>query len=113
LIGILAGLLGVGGGWIKTPLMIVAFSVPANIATGTAMFMIVLTALFGGISHIFHGNVDFGLLVVLGITLPVGAFIGNLLKVKLQNYQIAYAFAISLLVISLLMAISGLSSVLA
>ncbi|MHA1542934.1 MAG: sulfite exporter TauE/SafE family protein, partial [Candidatus Hodarchaeales archaeon] len=37
--GLLAGMFGVGAGWIKTPLMIVGFGVISNIASATATFM--------------------------------------------------------------------------
>lgn len=45
--GILAGLLGVGGGIIMVPVMIVAFGIPPVIAKGTSLAVIIPTAVMG------------------------------------------------------------------
>ena len=46
-IGIISGMLGVGGGWIQTPLLVLAFGVPLGIASGTSMFMILISSITG------------------------------------------------------------------
>jgi uncharacterized membrane protein YfcA len=43
--GGIAGLFGIGGGFLKTPIMVVVFKIPPRIAVGTALFMIVITSL--------------------------------------------------------------------
>ena len=110
LIGFLAGMLGVGGGWIKTPLLVLGFGVPPNVATGTALFMIFITSLVGGITHYFEGNVDLSLSGVIMIGLGIGAIIGNYLKPRFKNYEIAYIISVILLFVSLIMLYQGFFS---
>lgn len=56
--GILAGLFGVGGGFMKTPIMLKVFKIPPKIATATALFMIVITSITGSISHYLQGHIQ-------------------------------------------------------
>ena len=109
-IGFLAGMLGVGGGWIKTPLLVLGFGVPPLIATGTALFMIFITSLVGGITHYFEGNVDPTLSLVIMIGLVFGALIGNWIKPRFKNYQIAYIISFVLLAVSIVMLFQGINA---
>ncbi|MGH2563987.1 MAG: sulfite exporter TauE/SafE family protein, partial [Ginsengibacter sp.] len=74
--GSLAGLFGVGGGFMKTPIMIKVFKIPVKIATSTAMFMIVITSITSAISHYTQGH------IIIVYTWPVvmGFIIGALLS---------------------------------
>src|SRR5689334_5763352 len=75
--GMIAGLFGIGGGFIKGPLMVVGFGIPARIAAPTALFMIVITSAVGSISHYLLGHIHWqiGLFLVAAFTL--GALVGN------------------------------------
>ncbi len=112
IIGFLAGMLGVGGGWLKTPLMVLAFGIGANIATGTAIFMILMTSITGGATHYSIGNIDTALLGSLVIGLGIGAIIGNYLKPKFKNYQITFVVAFILLIVAITMIYSAIIAIL-
>lgn len=56
--GFLSGLLGIGGGVIKVPIMSLIFNIPIHNAVSTSTFMIVITSLVGSLSHFFMSNVD-------------------------------------------------------
>lgn len=56
--GILAGMLGIGGGIISIPAMVLILGVEQHTAQGTALSVIVLTALAGSIIHWRQGNVN-------------------------------------------------------
>jgi uncharacterized protein len=75
--GMVAGLFGIGGGFIKGPLMVLGFGIPARIAAPTALFMIVITSAVGLVSHYVLGHIHWriGLFLVLAFTL--GAVLGN------------------------------------
>ena len=76
LTGLLAGLLGVGGGFIRMPLLIYLIGIPTHVAVGTDLYSIVITAGFGTISHGLKGNVDILMALVMGTGAAVGAQIG-------------------------------------
>ncbi len=54
--GILAGLLGIGGGVIKVPVMVLFMRIPAKIAIGTSGLMVGLTAISGLLGHAQAGH---------------------------------------------------------
>lgn len=74
--GVLAGSLGVGGGFIRMPLLIYVIGVPTHVAVGTDLFEIVISAGFGTISHAAKGNVDVLMALVMQTGAAVGAQIG-------------------------------------
>ncbi len=56
--GFLAGMLGVGGGFLRVPLMVYLLGVPTHVAVGTDLFSIVFSAGYGTLSHGLKGNVQ-------------------------------------------------------
>jgi uncharacterized protein len=75
--GIVAGFLGIGGGFMKTPIMVNVFNLHPIIATSTALFMILFTSLTGTVSHYFLGNIHFRYAFPITVGFIIGAFIGN------------------------------------
>ncbi len=108
IIGLLSGMLGVGGGWLKTPLLVIAFSVPPVIATGTAIFMILFTALAGGITHLLAGNFDPVLTGVLITGLGIGSIIGNSMKPRMNSAQLSRLIVFVLFVVAISLFINEL-----
>src|SRR3954451_13991579 len=77
--GALSGLLGIGGGPIKVPVMFIFMSVPLMVATATSNFMIGVTAAASAIVYYRRGDI----LVELAAPLAVGVFLGSLLGARL------------------------------
>lgn len=71
--GYLSGLLGIGGGAIKIPLMILWFNIPAKVAVATSTLMVSITAATGLSGHLIHETMDWKMALILA----VGAFIGG------------------------------------
>jgi uncharacterized membrane protein YfcA len=69
LAGLLSGLLGVGGGIITIPVMILRMGVPTRVALATSSFMIGLTAAASALVTAMHGTIPLRLAaaVVLGV----------------------------------------------
>lgn len=80
--GILAGLLGVGGGFLRMPLMIYVLGIPTHVAVGTDLFEIVISAGFGTITHSLKGNVDF----MIAVTMLTGAALGAQIGAAATRY---------------------------
>src|SRR6202041_452978 len=77
--GALSGLLGIGGGPIKVPLMYIFMKVPLMVATATSNFMIGVTAAASAIVYSRRGDI----LVEIAAPLAVGVFLGSLLGARL------------------------------
>lgn len=74
--GILAGFLGVGGGFVRMPLLVYVIGVPTHVAVGTDLFEIVFSSGFGTITHALKGNVDIFIALVMHTGAAIGAQIG-------------------------------------
>jgi uncharacterized membrane protein YfcA len=76
LAGMISGLLGVGGGFIKVPVMYALMDVPLGIATATSNFMVGITA--AASVFVYYGRGDIHPLVVVPTALGVftGAMVG-------------------------------------
>ncbi len=77
--GGLSGLLGIGGGPIKVPVMFIFMEVPLMMATATSNFMIGVTAAASAIVYYRRGDI----LVEIAAPLAVGVFLGSLLGARL------------------------------
>ena len=77
-VGFLAGLFGIGGGFLLTPLLIM-IGVPATAAAASDSNQIVAATTSGTFAHWRLGNVDFK----MGIILTIGGLIGGTLGVQL------------------------------
>ncbi len=77
--GALSGLLGIGGGPIKVPVMYLFMDVPLMVATATSNFMIGVTAAASAIVYYRRGDI----LVEYAAPLAVGVFLGSLLGARL------------------------------
>ncbi len=74
--GVLAGMLGVGGGFIRMPMLIYLLGVPTHVAVGTDLFEIVFSAGYGTLTHGVKGNVDILMALVMQTGAALGAQIG-------------------------------------
>jgi len=77
--GALSGLLGIGGGPIKVPVMYIFMNVPLMVATATSNFMIGVTAAASAMVYYRRGDI----LVQVAAPLAVGVFLGSLLGARL------------------------------
>jgi uncharacterized membrane protein YfcA len=74
--GVLAGMLGVGGGFIRMPMLIYLLGVPTHVAVGTDLFEIIFSAGYGTLTHAVKGNVDILMALVMQTGAALGAQIG-------------------------------------
>lgn len=78
--GVAAGLFGIGGGFLKTPVMIKVFGMPIKLAVGTSLLTILFTSLSSSLSHASLGHLKMELAIPLVSGFALGAMIGNSLK---------------------------------
>lgn len=74
--GILSGALGVGGGFIRMPMLVYFVGIPTHVAVGTDLFEIVISAGYGTVTHALKGNVDILMALVMQTGAALGAQIG-------------------------------------
>ena len=70
--GVLSGMLGVGGGFIRMPMLVYVLGIPTHVAVGTDLFEIIFSAGYGTLTHAIKGNVD----IIMALVMQTGAAIG-------------------------------------
>lgn len=73
LVGVLAAIMGVGGGFIMVPAMIYLLRVPTNVVIGTSLFQIMFVTMF---TTIIQAGSNFTVDVMLAFILMVGGVVG-------------------------------------
>src|SRR5690606_21895414 len=73
IIGFLASIMGVGGGFIMIPALIYLLKVPTNVVVGTSLYQIVFTAAY---TTIVHSTANQTVDIVLAFLLMVGGVAG-------------------------------------
>jgi len=105
--GLLTGLLGVSGAFIRMPALIYVLGVPTVVSLGTNLFELLILAIYGTFSHSIKGNVDLVLVIILLITTTIGNQIGVLMqrtlvgKRSIQIYILIFFATIILMLMKL------------
>ena len=103
-VGILAAIMGVGGGFIMVPAMIYLLRMPTNVVIGTSLFQIIFVSAAVTIMHaVKNQTVDVVLATILIIGGVVGAQIGARLGQKLRGEQLRALLALVVLGVGLKM----------
>ncbi|SDX15667.1 sulfite exporter TauE/SafE family protein [Litoreibacter albidus] len=99
-VGILAAIMGVGGGFIMVPAMIYILGMPTKVVIGTSLFQIIFVTAFTTLLHATTNyTVDMALAVLLLIGGVVGAQIGTRIGVKLKAEQLRILLSIMVLAV--------------
>lgn len=108
LAGMASGLLGVGGGFIKVPIMYAIMGVPLGIATATSNFMVGITA--AASVFVYYGRGDVHPLVVIPTALGIftGAMLGVRIMPRLRVAWLRTALVILMVVIGFQMLMHSL-----
>lgn len=106
--GIISGLLGVGGGIIKVPLMHRAMRIPIKAAIATSNFMIGVTAAAGAFVYWSAGYVNAAVTAPTAIGVLLGARIGTRVAGKARAKALTVAFVILLVITAVQMVLKGI-----
>ena len=94
LVGILAAIMGVGGGFIMVPVMVYLLRMPMHVVVGTSLFQILFTCVNVTIMQSYSNHtVDFVLAVLLLTGSTLGAQIGTAISKKLKGDQLKILLA--------------------
>ncbi len=89
LVGILASIMGVGGGFIMVPAMIYLLRVPTNVVIGTSLFQIMFVTMFTTVAQsATNQTVDIVLALILMVGGVIGAQFGAQMGQKLRGEQL-------------------------
>lgn len=99
-VGVLAAIMGVGGGFIMVPAMIYLLNMPTKVVIGTSLFQIIFVTAFTTFMHAFtNQSVDMMLALVLIVGGVIGAQIGAGLAIRLKPEQLRILLALLVLAV--------------
>ncbi|MHA1149490.1 MAG: sulfite exporter TauE/SafE family protein [Promethearchaeota archaeon] len=106
LAGIMAHLLGIGGGVINTPTCHLILGLPIHTATATSAGIMFFTASFNFILKVFFGEINYLIGIILAIGTVLGAIIGAKISYKMPQIQLQAFVGIMLIFLGLNMLFS-------
>ncbi|MDH4163897.1 MAG: sulfite exporter TauE/SafE family protein [Nitrospirota bacterium] len=100
-VGILAAIMGVGGGFLMVPVMVYMLRMPMHVVVGTSLFQILFTCIEVTFLQAYtNHSVDFLLAVLLLLGSTVGAQIGTVFGRKLKGEQLKVLLASIVLIVT-------------
>jgi len=100
LVGILAAIMGVGGGFVMVPAMIYLLGMPTKVVVGTSLFQIIFVTAF---TTMLHATTNYTVDIVLAVLLLVGGVIGaqfgTMFGAKLKAEQLRILLAVMVLLV--------------
>ncbi len=107
LVGILAAIMGVGGGFLMVPVMLYLLRMPMHVVVGTSLFQIMFTCTEVTFLQAYANHtVDFILAILLLLGSTFGAQIGAILGRHLKGDQLKILLAIIVLAVTVKMLLS-------
>jgi uncharacterized membrane protein YfcA len=101
LVGILAAVMGVGGGFLLVPVMVYILRMPIHVVVGTSLFQILFTCIEVTFLQAYTTHtVDFTLAVLLLLGSTIGAQIGVVFGRKLKAEQLKILLAVIVLIVT-------------
>lgn len=102
-VGFLTGLLGVGGGFLIVPALVILVGLPIQQAIGTSLMVIAMNSMAGLLGHLHGNSLDLRLTAVFMVTGFLGTIAGAKLGKRLPSAHLRQLFALLVLGLAILL----------
>lgn len=99
--GTIAGMVGIGGGVLKVPMMVLLFGIPMEVAVATSALMVGITAIGGFAGHFVQGHFDWRMAVPLAPAVFVAAQLGAHTMLRIDRARLKRIFGIAMFLVAL------------
>jgi uncharacterized membrane protein YfcA len=96
--GVVASVLGVGGGFIRMPALIYLVGCPTLVAVGTDLFEVMITGAYGAFTYGVKGRVDLLAAIYMLLGAAIGAQLGTIAVKYVRGYSIRLLFAATIFI---------------
>ena len=107
LFGFLSSFFGMGGGPVRTPMLVYLFRFPVAIATATSVFTQSIYTSIGTVGHIWDGNVSIFPALIIGFGMIIGAQLGVFVSKFLRGGWVLKLLSLALLAIGIQLILKG------
>jgi uncharacterized membrane protein YfcA len=97
IVGILSGVVGVGGGFLIVPALVLLANLPMKKAVGSSLVVIALSSLTGFVGHIEHQEIPWPFLGKFTLLSAIGILIGSYLVKFVTQAKLKKAFGVFLI----------------
>lgn len=101
--GLVAGLLGAGGGFLIVPALVLYAQLPMAQAVGTSLLVITMQSLAGALGYLGHASIDLHRVAQLSALMALGSIVGGLLSHHVPAARLRKLFAGLLLLVACFM----------
>lgn len=96
--GLASGLLGIGGGTLVVPILVIAMGMPIHYATATSMFSMIFTSISGVTKYVQSNLIDFPVALLLAAGTVIGAQVGAYTSKRISGRNLGTVFGIMLII---------------
>ncbi len=111
-VGLLTGILGVGGGFLIVPALVMLVGLPMQQAVGTSLVVIAMNSLAGFLGHLSGMSIDLNVLLLFLMAGLAGTFTGTKLTHRLPSTQLKRGFAIFVIGLAIFLLVDHLPNLL-
>lgn len=91
-IGFLTGMVGVGGGFMIVPALVILSGLSMKKAVGTSLLIMSANSLIGFLGDIFRSDIEWKFLIIFTTISIIGIFVGNFLSKKIAGEKLKKSF---------------------
>jgi uncharacterized membrane protein YfcA len=110
-VGLLTGVLGVGGGFLVVPALVMLVGLPVQVAVGTSLVVIAMNSIAGFLGHAGNGSFDLILTLIFAGTGLAGTFIGAKLSKQISSSRLQRGFASFVILLAIFLLYDNLPKV--
>jgi len=110
-VGLLTGILGVGGGFLVVPALVMLVGLPVQTAIGTSLVIIAMNSVAGFLGHMGSGSFDWIITLTFTAAGLVGTFSGMKLSRRLSSSKLQKAFSVFVIALAFFLLFDNLSKI--
>lgn len=105
--GMMSGFMGIGGGLVMVPLMVLLAKFTQHMAQGTSLAVLTLpVVIFGAYQYYQEGNVNLNAAIIIAIFFCVGIFLGSKAAHLMSSESLKIIFGLLMIVVGMKMVIN-------
>jgi len=110
-VGLLTGVLGVGGGFLVVPALVMLVGLPVQVAVGTSLIVIAMNSAAGFLGHAGSGSFDLVMTLIFTFAGLAGTFAGTKLSGRMSSLKLQKVFAVFVVVLALFLLVDNLPKI--
>lgn len=106
--GMLSGFVGIGGGVIIVPMLLLAFNMTQLQAQGTSLFVLLLPVGILAVNNYWKtGNINWTFGIIIAVTFVIGGYFGSKLALRISPAIVKLVFGVLMAYVAIKMIASG------